>query len=50
VNHLTPAHVEVFKQRYNDLLLQYGYETEADWDQGYLERLEQPSPSGAIDG
>lgn len=39
VNHLTEEHVRVFKQRYNDLLLQYGYETEADWESAYLDRI-----------
>ncbi len=49
-NHLTAAHVELFKQRYNDLLLQYGYETDPDWERPYLDRLPQPSASASIEG
>ncbi len=30
-NHFTERHVAVFKERYNDLLLLYGYESDADW-------------------
>ncbi len=31
LNHFTPAHVQYFKEKYNDLLLQYDYETDAEW-------------------
>ena len=31
VNHFEPVHVEAFKERYNDLLLLLGYETDPDW-------------------
>ena len=41
VNHFNLEHVRAFKQRYNDVLLQYGYETEPDWERRYLERIEQ---------
>lgn len=30
-NHLTEAHVSVFKDRYADMLIALGYETDADW-------------------
>jgi hypothetical protein len=30
-NHFTDAHVAAFKERYNDLLLKLGYESEPDW-------------------
>ena len=30
-NHFTAEHVDAFKERYNDLLLQLGYETSPDW-------------------
>jgi len=30
-NHFTPRQVDAFKERYNDLLVQLGYETGADW-------------------
>jgi Sulfotransferase domain len=31
VNHFSAAHVEYFKQHYNELLLRLGYESRADW-------------------
>lgn len=31
MNHFKPAHVQRFKEQYNDLLLKLGYETDADW-------------------
>lgn len=31
-NHFTDRHVAHFKERYNDLLLLYGYESSSDWD------------------
>ena len=31
INHFTAAHVAYFKERCNDLLLRYGYETRQDW-------------------
>ena len=43
MNHMTLDHVRYFKERYNDLLLQYGYETEVDWEGPYLERIERAS-------
>lgn len=30
-NHFTERHVERFKERHNDLLVRYGYETDEDW-------------------
>jgi hypothetical protein len=30
-NHFKPVHVREFKRRYNDILLQYGYEADPDW-------------------
>lgn len=31
VNHFTPAHIETFKARYNELILKLGYEDHPDW-------------------
>ncbi len=30
-NHFTEAHIDRFKERYNDLVLKLGYETDPDW-------------------
>ena len=32
INHFTPAHVWLFKRRYNDLLVKYGYEPNDLWE------------------
>ncbi|MBI1357728.1 MAG: hypothetical protein GC160_25600 [Acidobacteria bacterium] len=45
INHLNAEHLRFFKERYNDVLLQYGYETEPDWERNYLERIEQRQES-----
>jgi hypothetical protein len=37
VNHFEPQHVKAFKQRYNDLLLRLGYESDPDWDAGLFD-------------
>jgi len=46
LNHFSVEHLQFFKQRYGDLVLQYGYEADADWDRRYLpviqERLKSP--------
>ena len=40
LNHFTPGHLREFKQRYEDLLFQLGYETEPDWELKYLPAIE----------
>jgi hypothetical protein len=35
INHFSLEHLQVFKERYGDLVLQYGYESEPDWDRKY---------------
>ena len=47
VNHLTADHLRFFKERYEDLLFQYGYESEPNWEERYLERLPAPAGKGA---
>lgn len=42
VNHFTLAHLQDFKERYEDLLFQFGYETEPDWERKYVPLIEQP--------
>ncbi len=46
INHFSVEHLQVFKERYGDLLLQYGYESDPDWDRKYLpiiqDRVESP--------
>jgi hypothetical protein len=39
VNHFSSEHLRYFKERYGDLVLQYGYESDPDWDRKYLGRL-----------
>jgi hypothetical protein len=31
VNHFTPAHVQYFKEHYNDVLFGLGYERDPNW-------------------
>lgn len=35
-NHLTAEHIRLFKDRYNDLILKMGYESDPDWWKNYL--------------
>jgi hypothetical protein len=39
VNHFSAEHLRYFKERYGDLVLQYGYESDPDWDSKYLDKL-----------
>ena len=41
VNHFTPEHLQDFKERYEDLLFEFGYETEPDWDRKYAPLIEE---------
>jgi len=41
LNHFSVEHLQFFKQRYGDLVLQYGYETDVDWDRRYLPIIQQ---------
>lgn len=41
INHFTPRHIEHFKARYNNVLLMYGYETEENWEEQYLDQIEE---------
>ncbi len=36
INHFSVEHLQLFKERYGDLLLQYGYESDPDWDRKYV--------------
>ena len=47
LNHFTLEHMAEFKKAYGDLVLQYGYETDPDWDLQYkpvIEQRQQLSP------
>jgi hypothetical protein len=35
INHFSVEHLQFFKERYGDLVLQYGYESDPDWDRKY---------------
>ena len=35
-NHLNPKHIELFKDRYNDVILKLGYESDPDWWKNYI--------------
>jgi hypothetical protein len=41
LNHFSVEHLQVFKERYGDLVLQYGYEDDVDWDRKYLPVIQQ---------
>lgn len=41
LNHFTLEHLAEFKQRYEDLLFQLGYESEPDWERQYIPLIEQ---------
>lgn len=47
LNHFDLEHLQRFKERYEDLLFQFGYETEPDWERKYIpaieERLREPA-------
>ncbi len=36
INHFSVEHLELFKERYGSLVLQYGYESDPDWDRKYI--------------
>jgi len=36
INHFSVEHLELFKARYGSLVLQYGYESDPDWDRKYI--------------
>lgn len=35
-NHLSPKHIKLFKDNYNDLILKLGYESDPDWWQAHM--------------
>jgi len=35
LNHFSLEHLQFFKERYGDIVLQYGYENDPDWDRKY---------------
>ena len=41
VNHFSVEHLEVFKERYGSLVLQYGYESDPDWDRKYTPIIQE---------
>lgn len=41
LNHFSLEHLQSFKERYEDLLFQFGYETEPDWERKYIPLIEQ---------
>ena len=41
LNHFNLEHLQAFKKRYEDLLFQFGYETEPDWERRYIPLIEQ---------
>jgi hypothetical protein len=41
VNHFSLEHLQFFKERYNDLLMQYGYESDPGWDRKYVALIRQ---------
>jgi len=49
INHFSLEHLQSFKERYGDLVLQYGYESDPDWDRKYAQiirdRLKKPQQS-----
>lgn len=45
LNHFTLEHLRLFKEEYGDLLIQYGYESDADWDKKYMPVIEQRQTS-----
>lgn len=53
LNHFSLEHLQFFKERYGDLLLQYGYESDPDWDRKYvpiIQRRLKSSPPVAVHG
>jgi hypothetical protein len=40
INHFSVEHLQLFKERYGDLVLQYGYESDPDWDRQYIPIIE----------
>ena len=41
LNHFSVEHLLAFKERYEDLLFQFGYETEPNWEQKYIPAIEE---------
>ena len=41
LNHFNLEHLYAFKERYEDLLFQFGYESEPDWERRYIPAIEQ---------
>lgn len=41
VNHFSIEHLQAFKERYGDLVLQYGYESDPDWDRNYAPIIQE---------
>lgn len=41
INHFSVEHLQFFKERYGDLVLQYGYESDRDWDRKYVPIIQQ---------
>jgi hypothetical protein len=47
LNHFTVAHLLEFKRRYEDLLFQFGYEVEPDWERQYIPMIEEREAAAA---
>jgi hypothetical protein len=49
INHFSLEHLQFFKEHYGDLVLQYGYESDPDWDRKYAriirDRPKEPQQS-----
>jgi hypothetical protein len=41
INHFSVEHLQLFKERYGDLVLQYGYESDLDWDRKYVPIIQE---------
>ena len=41
VNHFTVEHLQLFKEHYGSLVLQYGYESDPDWDRKYIRIIQE---------
>jgi hypothetical protein len=41
LEHFSLEHLRLFKERYNDLVLQYGYESDPDWDRRYVPMIQE---------
>jgi hypothetical protein len=47
LNHFSLEHLQYFKERYGDLVVQYGYESDPDWDRKYVPVIQQRLKSSA---